>query len=76
MSQQNYPHDGSDLPANLPRPAHRALSQAGLTRLEQVAERRERDLLQLHGVGPKAIRLLKQELEARGLSFAEPADRR
>jgi hypothetical protein len=31
----------------------------------------EQDLLRLHGVGPKAIRLLREALAEAGLSFAE-----
>lgn len=68
-------NDRSDLPRSIGRPATAALQLAGITRLEEVAERNERDLLQLHGVGPKAIRLLRQERDAHGLSFAEAADR-
>jgi hypothetical protein len=52
------------------RPATRALELAGITTLEAVAERSERELLALHGFGPKAIRLLKAELEAHDLQFA------
>jgi hypothetical protein len=28
-------------------------------------------LLRIHGVGPKAIRILEEELAARGLAFAD-----
>ena len=47
----------TDLPRGLGAPADRALAQAGYTRLEQFADVTEKDLLRLHGVGPKAIRL-------------------
>jgi predicted flap endonuclease-1-like 5' DNA nuclease len=53
------------------RPATQALELIGVTTLEAVAERSERELLALHGVGPKAVRILKAELEAQGLEFAE-----
>ena len=62
----------SDLPAKIPMPAQRALQGAGYTRLEQLAGITEADLAKLHGVGPKAIRMLREALEARGLAFAEP----
>ncbi|MDQ0272816.1 DNA-directed RNA polymerase alpha subunit [Cytobacillus purgationiresistens] len=59
----------SNLPKNIGKPATRALIQAGLVQLEQLATVTEADLLKLHGVGPKAVRLLKQALEDEGLSF-------
>jgi hypothetical protein len=31
--------------------------------------------LKIHGIGPKAIRILDEELTARGLSFAPASDR-
>jgi predicted flap endonuclease-1-like 5' DNA nuclease len=51
--------------------APRALAAHGITRYEQLTEMTEKDLLALHGVGPKAIRILGEELGARGLSFRE-----
>jgi predicted flap endonuclease-1-like 5' DNA nuclease len=58
----------SDLP-RIGAPATRGLASAGITRLEQVAERSESELLAIHGVGPRAIRLLHEALAARGLSM-------
>lgn len=57
-------------PAGIPKPALRALANAGYTELEQLAQVREADLQRLHGMGPKAIGLLKEALSARGLGFA------
>ena len=57
-----------DLPA-IGAPATRALATAGITRLSQVAGRSEVELAALHGVGPRAIRLLREALAGRGLSF-------
>lgn len=57
------------LPAGLGRPAERALAQAGYTRLEQLTRVSEADLSRLHGVGPKAVRRLREVLAERGLSF-------
>ncbi len=59
-----------DLPASIGRPALGALRAAGIDRLSEVARRREEELLALHGVGPKAVRLLRAELAGRGLRFA------
>jgi predicted flap endonuclease-1-like 5' DNA nuclease len=49
------------------RPATRALEAQGITTLEQVAGTSRRDLLALHGVGPKAVRILDEALAAAGL---------
>ena len=59
-----------DLPASIGRPALGALRAAGIDRLSAVARRREEELLALHGVGPKAVRLLRAELAERGLELA------
>ncbi|HEY9089083.1 MAG TPA: hypothetical protein VIO36_13005 [Anaerolineaceae bacterium] len=60
----------SDLPIGLAAPARRALAGAGINRLEQVAQLSEAQIRKLHGMGPKAIRLLREALHERGLSFA------
>ena len=59
----------SDLPAGLSSPARRALSGAGYTRLDQFTKLTEADLLNLHGMGPKALDQLRRALAASGLSF-------
>ena len=61
-----------DFPAGLAQPALRALSAAGYTRLDQLTNVKEADLLELHGMGPKAISLLRSALEADGRAFADP----
>lgn len=45
-------------------PARRAFDTAGFTTLEQLLAADERELLNLHGVGPKAIRLLKEAAQS------------
>lgn len=57
---------GKDLPRGIGGPASRAFAQIGLTRLDQFTERSAKELLRLHGVGPKAIRVLEAELAAQG----------
>ncbi len=64
------PAPKSGLPDNLSQPARRALAQAGITCLEDVARWTAAELLALHGVGPKTIRQLRPLLAAKGLSFA------
>jgi hypothetical protein len=51
-----------NLPAELSKPAQRALSAAGYTRLEQLTNLSEADLRQLHGIGPKALAQLRRAL--------------
>ncbi|MFE3249726.1 hypothetical protein [Streptomyces sp. NPDC059209] len=58
-----------DLPAGIGKPATRALAHAGLTTLDQVATRTRADLLALHGVGPKAVRILADTLTEKGTSL-------
>jgi uncharacterized protein YdhG (YjbR/CyaY superfamily) len=53
----------------LAAPARRALSAAGYTRLDQLAEVSESDLTKLHGMGTTAIAALREALHERGLSF-------
>lgn len=60
----------SDLP-RIGAPATRALASIGVTRLEQVADLSEAELLALHGFGPRALRLLTEALEARGMSLRD-----
>ncbi|WP_420111185.1 hypothetical protein [Pseudactinotalea sp.] len=55
------PGDG-DLPRAIGRPATRALAQAGITTLDGVSHLSEAELSSLHGVGPKAIRILQEAI--------------
>jgi DNA-directed RNA polymerase alpha subunit len=54
-------------------PAQSALDAAGYTHLEQLTQVTEKELLQLHGMGPKAVRILREALAEKGLSFKEEA---
>ena len=60
----------SDFPKSIGRPAMGALLAAGYTYLEQLTRVTEADIQQLHGVGPKAITILRTTLAEKGLSFA------
>jgi len=62
------PESGA-LPASIGRPATRALHAAGLTSLALVAGRPRREVLALHGVGPKAVRVLEEALADHGLEW-------
>jgi hypothetical protein len=59
--------DDGDIPAKIAAPARRALDAAGYKSLAQVAKATERQLLALHGMGPRAIRQLREALAERGL---------
>lgn len=63
---------GTPLPF-IGRPAAAALELIGITTLEQVVEHSEAELVGLHGVGPKAIRLLADELARLGWRWARRA---
>jgi DNA-directed RNA polymerase alpha subunit len=62
--------DPTDLP-KLAAPARRALLAAGYTRLEQLTEVTEAEVMKLHGMGPNAMRTLRKALQERGLSFRD-----
>ena len=61
--------EDSDLPKELASPARRALTGAGISRLAQLSELSETDVMQLHGIGPNAVDQLRRALAARGLAF-------
>lgn len=47
-----------NFPAGLSQPALRALANAGYTKIDQLRGVRESELLKLHGLGPKGVRIL------------------
>ena len=50
-------------------PVIRALASIGVTRIDQLAEQSRTELLGLHGVGPRALRIIDEALAARRLSM-------
>lgn len=62
---------GSDFPIGLAAPARRALTSAGIQRLEHLTKFSEDEVKQLHGIGPNALAQLRHALGAKGLSFAD-----
>ncbi len=58
--------DGADA---IGKTAARDLSRNGITNLEQVASYSKKELLAIHGVGPKAIAILGEALAANGLEY-------
>jgi hypothetical protein len=63
-------HQGTPLP-RIGAPATRALRAEGIWTLEQVRELREEQLVALHGVGPVAVRFLREALAERGWTFSD-----
>ena len=60
----------SELPHAIGKVARRELALNGFTDLESLTVVSAAELLAIHGVGPKAVRILEAELAAQGLSFA------
>ncbi|MDA0814992.1 MAG: DNA-binding protein [Chloroflexi bacterium] len=54
------------------RPAQGALEEVGVHTLEDLAHWTERDVLALHGMGPKALRILREAMAERDLAFRSP----
>ena len=54
--------DDTDLPRAMGKPAQRALIAAGYKRLADLASLSDVELLGLHGVGPKALKVLRAAL--------------
>jgi hypothetical protein len=70
------PQDKNTDITNFPRlaaPALRALDSAGYKRLEDLTSVTEAELMKLHGMGPNALRQIREALAARGRSFADPS---
>ncbi len=55
--------------SKLSGPARRALENAGIFTPEQLAQRSEKDILKLHGMGPASLPVLRNALKLKGLSF-------
>lgn len=60
-----------DFPAGIGKPATRALVAAGYITLDQLSSVTESELLKLHGMGPKALGIIRSALHANGRSFAD-----
>ena len=60
----------TDFPRSIGNPARSALEHAGYTKLKQLTRVTEKELGKLHGMGPKALGILREELKAKGLFFA------
>ncbi|HMN15051.1 MAG TPA: RNA polymerase alpha subunit C-terminal domain-containing protein [Bellilinea sp.] len=54
----------------LSAPARRALTQAGISTLDELSKYSEAEILNLHGIGPKSLPVLRRALVNEGLAFA------
>jgi len=70
MKNKDLYQPDTDFPFRIGRPAGGALKHAGYFRLKQLSKLTEAELLQIHGVGPKAVGILRELLKAKGMSFA------
>lgn len=57
--------------ALLKAPARRALASASISTLEELARFSEEEVLNLHGMGPTSMPILKQALADAGLKFRD-----
>ena len=58
-----------DFPKSIGKPAQRALLAAGYQQLQDLTSATEKDLLQLHGFGLKALGILRETLASQGKNF-------
>lgn len=65
--QERKPEEG--FLSLLSAPARRALENAGIKTLDQLAKRSEAEILELHGMGPSSIPKLRKTLKSEGYSF-------
>lgn len=68
MANEKAPEQGS-LPKGIGQPAAQALAAIGVSRLDEVTRYSAAELLAMHGVGPKAIRVLREALRQQGKSL-------
>ena len=59
----------AEFPKGVGNPALRALAARQLTTMEHLTAVTEKELLGMHGIGPKAVRILRDALYLRGLVF-------
>lgn len=55
--------------AAISAPARRALESLNILSLRQLSDYSEKEILALHGMGPKAVRILDEILRSKKLSF-------
>jgi predicted flap endonuclease-1-like 5' DNA nuclease len=71
-AQEKQGESGTALP-KIGAPAMRALASIGVTTVEDLAAYAEKDVLVLHGFGPRAIRILTTVMADLGVRFRDDA---
>ncbi len=71
MVKDQPPDKANDLPAKIGNPARRALNAVGITHLDQFTTVTGAELTALHGMGLKALGVLRDALAANGQSFKD-----
>ena len=67
--KENAPHEG--FLSELSAPARRALENAEITTLHKLSQYKESEILELHGLGPSTIPILRKALKSKELVFAK-----
>ncbi len=68
MAKNKNQKSESSLP-KLAAPAQRALASVGIKKLEDLTKFTERELMQLHGMGPNAMSSIRLALKTKEISF-------
>jgi DNA-directed RNA polymerase alpha subunit len=55
--------------ADMGSPVRHALEHAGIKTLKQLSKKTEKEILDMHGVGPSSMPIFKKKLQKEGLSF-------
>lgn len=72
MNEEHSKQNPRGIPINIGKPTLRVLESANIVRLDQLSSISQEELLKLHGVGPKAVRILSDALAEKGMCFAPP----
>lgn len=64
-----YYEQENKIPFSVGAPALRVLLHNKIFTLEQLTSYSEKEILSMHGVGPKAMKIIKSELGKYGMSF-------
>jgi DNA-directed RNA polymerase alpha subunit len=67
MTAENQPESG--FLAKLSSPARNALLHEGIDTLQKLSTYTEKEILNIHGIGPASLPTLRASLEEEGLSF-------
>jgi DNA-directed RNA polymerase alpha subunit len=61
----------TEFPRSIGKIAARELALSGYTRFEHLTQVSKKTLLAIHGVGPKSLNILEEELKKRGLGYKD-----